>query len=289
MLKRIFTLNLRAPVFFSDIILADMLTSFSNVFGDLFIAVCVIVTGYPSTYFLDTTESIYCKDMVVPFIISVPYLIRLRQCISEYIETREQRHLYNALKYATSIPAIIFSAIQKKANMYIAESGQVPNSWYLNEIHVFRFWVIFVFINSMYSFWWDVSMDWNLITFTKQHQQQQPTIHFRKQLFFSQPVYYALAIFIDFLLRITWSFKLCSHLLIRQLDASIFLLELMEIFRRWIWVIFRIENEWVKKVYSSLPSVDTLRLSRLDRKSPSGLLSPIVEEEDPAPFSSSIE
>lgn len=75
MLKRIFTLNLRAPVFFSDIILADMLTSFSNVFGDLFIAVCVMVTGYPSTYFLDTTESIYYKDMVVPFIIRYIYSI----------------------------------------------------------------------------------------------------------------------------------------------------------------------------------------------------------------------
>ena len=117
-------------------------------------------------------------------------------------------------------------------------------------------------------------MDWNLITINTQSQ----TVHVRRQLYFSQPIYYILAVFIDFLLRITWSFKLSSHLLIRQLDASIFLLELMEVFRRWVWVMFRMENEWVKKVYSSLPN--TLRLDRLDRKSASGLLSPIVEEED---------
>ncbi|EIE84207.1 hypothetical protein RO3G_08917 [Rhizopus delemar RA 99-880] len=121
-------------------------------------------------------------------------------------------------------------------------------------------------------------MDWNLITINTQSH----TVHIRRQLYFSQPIYYILAVFIDFLLRITWSFKLSSHLLIRQLDASIFLLELMEVFRRWVWVMFRMENEWVKKVYSSLPS--TLRLDRLDRKSASGLLSPIVEEEDLLPI-----
>ncbi|KAG1452973.1 hypothetical protein G6F46_009734 [Rhizopus delemar] len=278
LLKRTFLSGIHAPVFFSDIILADMLTSVSNVFGDSFMATCVMLTGQPLSYFMDNTDNIYYKDIIVPFIICLPYLIRLKQCIAEYLDSKEQRHIYNALKYASSIPVIIFSAIQKKANIYILESGQVPNSWYLNEIHVFRFWVIFIFINSMYSFWWDISMDWNLITINTQSH----TVHIRRQLYFSQPIYYILAVFIDFLLRITWSFKLSSHLLIRQLDASIFLLELMEVFRRWVWVMFRMENEWVKKVYSSLPS--TLRLDRLDRKSASGLLSPIVEEEDLLPI-----
>ncbi|RCH79468.1 protein-ER retention protein, partial [Rhizopus stolonifer] len=277
MLKRTFFSGIYSPVFFSDIIFADMLTSVSNVFGDWFMANCVMLTGQPLSYFMENTDNIYYKDIVVPFIISIPYLIRLRQCISEYIESKEQRHVYNALKYATSIPVIVFSAIQKKANIYILETGQVPDSWYFTEIHVFRFWVMFVFINSMYSFWWDISMDWNLITIS-QHQ----TIQIRRQLYFSQPVYYLMAVCLDFLLRITWSFKLSSHLLIRHLDSSIFLLELMEVFRRWVWVMFRMENEWVKKVYSSLPN--TLRLDRLDRKSPSGLLSPIVEEEDTATF-----
>jgi hypothetical protein len=71
---------------------------------------------------------------------SLPYFIRLRQCISEYIESKEKRHLLNALKYASSIPAVIFSAVQRKATLYITESGTVPQHWYLKEDTIFRFW-----------------------------------------------------------------------------------------------------------------------------------------------------
>lgn len=120
-------------------------------------------------------------------------------------------------------------------------------------------------------------MDWNLMTVTT---DQQPTFHFRRQLYFSQPIWYMLAVLIDFLLRITWSLKLSSHIYIRTLDGNIFFIQLLEVIRRWIWVIFRMESEWVKKVYTSLP-FDNLRMNLIDRKpsSSSGLLSPIEEEE----------
>ncbi|KAI7903246.1 EXS family-domain-containing protein [Cokeromyces recurvatus] len=295
MLKRVFSINIFASVFFSDIILADMMTSFSNVFGDLFIANCIIFSGHDSSYFMDNTHNIYYFDIMVPLLIGIPYLIRLRQCITEYIEFKEKRHLLNALKYASSIPVVIFSALYRKATIYIAEMGTVPTHWPLKEDTIFRIWILLVFINSMYSFWWDISVDWNLINVTLDSQQHQkkttllssstPLIHFRRQLYFPQTSCYILAIFFDFLLRITWSFKLSSHFYIRKLDTSLFLMGLLEILRRWIWVIFRIENEWVKKVYSvSLPNtLDQLRMNRLDRKpsssSSSGLLPPIAEEE----------
>lgn len=137
-------------------------------------------------------------------------------------------------------------------------------------------------------------MDWNLlnVSFDSTQSDQDkiialppkkhstPIIHFRRQLYFSQHIWYIAAIFFDFLLRITWSLKLSSHIYIRQLDASIFLL--LEVIRRWVWVIFRMESEWVKRVYNVLPSqqpLDNLRMILLDRKSPSGLLSPIQEED----------
>lgn len=115
-------------------------------------------------------------------------------------------------------------------------------------------------------------MDWNLITVSTKNSN----VKFRTQLYFPT-AFYIVATAIDFLLRITWSLKLSSPIYIRQIDASIFLL--LEIFRRWVWVIFRLENEWVKKIYNTLP-LDSLRLNLLDRKTSSGLLSPI-EEEDP--------
>jgi hypothetical protein len=71
---------------------------------------------------------------------SLPYLIRLKQCISDYIESKEKRHIFNALKYTSSIPVVVFSAVQRKAAMYVTESGTVPTNWYLNEDSIFRFW-----------------------------------------------------------------------------------------------------------------------------------------------------
>lgn len=145
-------------------------------------------------------------------------------------------------------------------------------------------------------------MDWNLINVTldttqtvnedgyvhklvalspTSKRQLTPTLHFRRQLYFSQPLLYFAAAVLDFLLRITWSLKLSSHIYIRQLDKNAFFMEVLEVIRRWVWVIFRMESEWVKKIYNTLPSqqpLDNLRLNLLDRKS-SGLLSPIEEEE----------
>lgn len=69
MSKRVFSLNIFAPVFFSDIIMADMLTSFSNVFGDLFVASCVLIAGQKSSYFMDNTDNLYYRDIMVPLFI----------------------------------------------------------------------------------------------------------------------------------------------------------------------------------------------------------------------------
>lgn len=148
-------------------------------------------------------------------------------------------------------------------------------------------------MNSMYSFWWDISMDWNLLTITytqaqsdenkpQKVQSSSPILHLRRQFYFSQPFWYFAAIVFDFLLRITWSLKLSSHIYIRKLDSSIFLMEFMEIARRWVWVIFRLESEWVKRVYNTLPlqatPLENLRMGLLDRKGGAGMLSPIEEE-----------
>ncbi len=57
-------------------------------------------------------------------------------------------------------------------------------------------------------------------------------------------MYYG-AIIIDLLLRCTWSFKLSPHLdHFNDLEGGIFLMELLEVFRRWMWIFFRVETEW---------------------------------------------
>lgn len=60
-------------------------------------------------------------------------------------------------------------------------------------------------------------------------------------------IYYA-AIAIDLLLRLTWSLKLSSHLhAIHELEQGVYLMEALEVVRRWMWTFIRIEWEAVKR------------------------------------------
>ena len=54
---------------------------------------------------------------------------------------------------------------------------------------------------------------------------------------------------INFILRMTWSIKLSSHLHSKS-DGTyiIFFVEIAEIVRRWLWVFIRVEWEVIKKM-----------------------------------------
>jgi 5-methylcytosine-specific restriction endonuclease McrBC regulatory subunit McrC len=68
---------------------------------------------------------------------------------------------------------------------------------------------------------------------------------------YGSPLYYYAAIFMDFALRLCWSLKLSSHL---QRHASgqawVFLFEVLEVFRRFVWNFFRVEWECVNQKHT---------------------------------------
>ena len=67
-------------------------------------------------------------------------------------------------------------------------------------------------------------------------------------------MYYG-AIMVDLMLRCTWSFKLSPHLdHFNDLEGGIFVMELLEVLRRWIWIFFRVETEWGECCVSILDS-----------------------------------
>jgi EXS family len=123
---------------FGDIILADVLTSYSKVLGDLFICICMFFSkGMSST---GTPNRTIGGSFMTPLIISIPSIIRLRQCLTEFIRVRKQRqasngwggqHLGNALKYASAFPVIALSALQR---------GYDPAKIHMSEAGLFRLW-----------------------------------------------------------------------------------------------------------------------------------------------------
>ena len=109
---------------FGDILLADALTSYGRVIGDLYVSFCMFFTdGISAT---SKPNRACAKDFIVPIIVIVPSLIRFRQCLTEFLRARRNssrretssayQHLGNALKYATALPVIWLNAKMRNYN-----------------------------------------------------------------------------------------------------------------------------------------------------------------------------
>jgi hypothetical protein len=145
------------PIFFADVLLADVGTSFAKVLGDVWLSVCMLVPGGSlnvlpalqgvSRWVLPTimrslSSSLACHPDADGSLRSIPYAVRLRQCLIEYGApgNRSRRPLANALKYATAFPVIFLSAAQRiVAHDLAAERVAADRAW-LVEHRIFSFW-----------------------------------------------------------------------------------------------------------------------------------------------------
>lgn len=92
-----------------------------------------------------------------------------------------------------------------------------------------------------------MAKDWDLTLFSSARERDDPEHPWglRRHLYFNTKEIYYGVIIMDLMLRCTWSFKLSPHLdHFNDLEGGIFLMELLEVFRRWIWIFFRVETEW---------------------------------------------
>ena len=129
-----------------------------------------------------------------------------------------------------------------------AASVSTLRSAYLSPDSLFQVWVLSVLVNSLYSFWWDVTNDFGLHILLPSRQTSSPSTLLRRTLLLPDPIIYYLVISVDFILRFTWSLKLSSHLHgIHEMEMGIFILEALEVLRRWLWVYVRMEWEAVRK------------------------------------------
>jgi hypothetical protein len=256
---------------FGDILLADALTSYAKVLGDLFVSLCMFFSrGHSST----GPPNRNCGGAFwVPFIIAIPSLIRLRQCVTEYMRVQKANkrtghispatgwggvHLANALKYSTAFPVIILSALQRSPD---------PSTFGVSETTLFRMWLGAVVVNSGYSFYWDIARDWDLSLFSSPQERDSPEYPWglRKHRWFHAKEFYYAAIVMDALLRCTWSLKLSPHLdHFNDLEGGIFTMEVLEVFRRWVWIFFRVETEWVRNHRG--PAPDDILLGDVSNK-----------------------
>ncbi|XP_074269712.1 uncharacterized protein LOC141592786 [Silene latifolia] len=216
---------------FSDFFLADILTSMSKVLSDLERSVCRMVHRQVATIAWFEADSVCGSHSVaIPVVLVLPYFFRLFQCLRQYKDTGEKSSLLNALKYSTAVPVIFLSAL--KYHVY-------PDKW----TNIYRpLWLLSSVLNSLYSFYWDVTRDWDMSCFTRIFKFGKPNIC--SYLLHGRIWVYCWVLGSNLILRCTWTYKLSAHL--RHNYLTVFTIAALEIFRRFQWVFFRVENEWNK-------------------------------------------
>ncbi|KAF9679092.1 hypothetical protein SADUNF_Sadunf07G0104100 [Salix dunnii] len=247
----------RIAITFSDFFLADILTSMSKVFSDLERSVCRMVHRQVATIAWFEADSVCGSHSIgIPIILVLPYIFRLFQCLRQYKDTKEKTALFNALKYSTAVPVIFLSALKYHV---------LPDSW----TNFYRpLWLLSGILNSLYSFYWDVTRDWDLSS-GRQAKFPHPSrtvADLAVIVLLSYRVYFWV-IGSNFILRLAWTYKLSAHL--RHNYLTVFTITALEMIRRFQWVFFRVENEWTK-----MSSKSNLQLSEISSEEKDKLLAP---------------
>ena len=149
----------REQVRFVHVFLADWLTSLVKVDSSAAAALCFYASGHgfdqcPQAYGPPAgstcEDSPVMKYAVLPALASLPLLLRLAQCLRMYGATRRRwPHLANGFKYCFSLCIVVLGSTH-------SEWSNVAS---LNDV-VGYFWVGSYAISTLYTYFWDVVMDW---------------------------------------------------------------------------------------------------------------------------------
>ena len=160
-MKRCIYSPLNHRIHFSDVVYADIFTSYAKVLGDVWLSLCMLLPGgslltppaQEGWYRWILPTMMRCVFFVAPTAWthrltrhSLPYLVRFRQCTVEYASplNDSRRPLWNALKYASSFPVIFLSAAQRLVvSELVAEKGEgvTREAWH-GEHALFRLWYV---------------------------------------------------------------------------------------------------------------------------------------------------
>lgn len=135
---------------FVDVFYADAMCSLSKVFFDWGMLIHM-ASHYPNPV------PASAHNILIPSgFAAMPYVIRARQCLIMYsvgrIKKEKNRfsHLWNALKYSTSILPLCLSAYQQTISKQAGESLE-------------SILILLLVINSGFALYWDIVMDWGMM------------------------------------------------------------------------------------------------------------------------------
>uniref|UniRef100_UPI00398ED42E xenotropic and polytropic retrovirus receptor 1 homolog n=1 Tax=Pristiophorus japonicus TaxID=55135 RepID=UPI00398ED42E len=225
---------------FADFWMADQLNSMGPVFLDLWSLICFYafevnwennegLLSPPADKFVsnDYSYGVTC------FIQFIPPWFRFAQCLRRYRDSRDAfPHLANAGKYSTVFIMVTFAAL------YSTEKGN--HCLHSEKDPFFYLWAVTACVSTIFTIGWDLKMDWGLLD-----KKTKENKFLREETVYHYKVYYYCAILQDVILRIAWALNLLFTQNKKSDVAEIISTTLapLEVFRRFVWNFFRLENE----------------------------------------------
>jgi hypothetical protein len=160
----------------------------------------------------------------------LPSWLRMAQCLRRFRDEGAKLHLVNTGKYATGAAASV-------TRYWRDTRGMGSGAWTGIAAAV-------QLASSAYSFVWDVRMDWGLGRWASHHVLLRDTLMLGRSS--KHPgVLYACVILLNALLRLTWLLPLFAAPAIGGSVAVSTIVAALEVTRRCMWNVFRVENEHV--------------------------------------------
>ncbi|CAF1072848.1 unnamed protein product [Rotaria sp. Silwood1] len=230
------------PVGFTDFWLGDQFTSIELVFFDLQSFFCFYAAD--STWWStdmtspSTSHTGFCAGWTEIFLQAIlmmlPSWFRFAQCLRRYRDTKQAfPHLTNAGKYASGFFVVITNSLRRGTITKYVNNKMANPFLYL--------WVLAAIIGTVYKLTWDLTMDWGF--FDKKAGKNK---YLREQLVYPSKKYYYAAIVENVLFRFAWVINIFIYFdehSAEYSDVIGFCFGFVEIFRRFIWNFFRLENE----------------------------------------------
>lgn len=90
----------------------------------------------------------------VPYVLALPYIWRFFQCLIVAHANNDNGQVLNAIKYTTALPVVFLNFVKYSVPMHAWRQFWKP------------LWLASAFVNTSYSFYWDVERDWDIRLFT---------------------------------------------------------------------------------------------------------------------------
>lgn len=184
---------------------------------------------------------------ITPFFLGLPFYLRFCQCLIRYKKEKSNVHIYNMLKYVSGMSIVLCTSI----------------NWKYWGISLYTSKLILVFtyvVGSTFMYIWDIYMDWGLLTEYDKLLRKNNNIMY-------PPYYYYIGGIFNLIFRLTWALTIMPVSIFENQEINSFLITFfvmfIEVFRRAIWICFRLENEhitnaskyrailWVPKFYKA--------------------------------------